>query len=601
MVDEIVASPVRVALVRDRKIWSFSTLENLLKKFSPGERLALYVCTIVLGSSLVFLLADLNNTISIEIPTRGGTFTEGETGPARFINPLLSLSQADQDLSALIYSGLTRALPDGTYVADLADHYAISTDGTVYTFFLRKNLTFHDGAPLTAADILFTVSAAQNSDIKSSHRADWEGVSATSPDPYTVIFTLPHAYSPFIENTTLGILPKARWESVTAEEFPFSPLNTRPIGSGPFKIDVVRTDSTGAATRYDLVPFDDFVLDGPYLARLSFVFFPNTEALVKAFNMRQIDAVAGLSPTDLDALKRTDVSVIRAPLPRVFGVFFNENHNSALTDVAVRHALESAVDKEKIVNAILKGYGKVTDGPIPVGTLGNTLSSKPIPFTHELPRTEKSGTSTPESIIADARSILKKAGWSQSTSTNQWVKKKVTLSLKLATADEPELAATANAIADAWREIGVQVDVQVYPLSDFNNSVLRPRNYDAILFGEVVGRSADLFAFWHSSQRNDPGLNLAMYANAKADSILSLARTSTNKKDRDALYAQFASIIQKDQPAVFLYSPDFIYIVPGGIQGMRLGALTTPAERFHDAYEWYTDTNRVWTFFTDKK
>jgi peptide/nickel transport system substrate-binding protein len=136
-------------------------------------------------------------------------------------------------------------------------------------------------------------------------------------------------------------------------------------------------------------------------------------------------------------------------------------------------------------------------------------------------------------------------------------------------------------------------------LSELNTSIIRPRSYDAILFGEVVGREGDLFAFWHSSQRNDPGLNLAMYANAKADSLLTQARATTDQKQRDTLYEQFAAVVQKDSAAVFLYAPNFLYVVPNNIRGIELGALTTPGERFINVFEWYTDTERVWEIFAN--
>jgi peptide/nickel transport system substrate-binding protein len=201
-----------------------------------------------------------------------------------------------------------------------------------------------------------------------------------------------------------------------------------------------------------------------------------------------------------------------------------------------------------------------------------------------------------------------KGGWkftpaatttAQNSSTGTWTKGKQTLAITLATADQPQLVATAQAVVQAWRAAGVQASVQVYPLSDFNTNVIRPRQYDAILFGEVVGRSLDLFAFWHSSQRNDPGLNLALYANSKADSLLSQARATTDTVERDKLYTQFAAVIAKDDPAIFLYAPQFVYVVPSSLQGVELGALTTPADRFLNVYQWYTETERVWSAFTN--
>jgi len=329
-------------LYREYQIDFLERLEELMRRFSPAERLLLYVFSILLALSTLFLLAQLNAVFSVKIPTTGGSFVEGETGPARFINPILAVSEPDQDISQLIYSGLMRALPDGTYTPDLAESYTISADGTVYTFKLRRNATFHDGTPVTANDVLYTIGLAQNPDIKSPHRADWDGVNVSSPDENTVVFTLPHAYAPFIEDTTLGILPKHLWQSVQPDSFPFSQLNTHPIGSGPYKVASVRTDATGAPTRYDLVPFNNYTLGKAYVSDISFAFFPSDEAMHKAYMMHQVDAVAGISPSELSSYQRESSAVVISPLPRVFGVFFNQNHNSALADASVRAALQRA-------------------------------------------------------------------------------------------------------------------------------------------------------------------------------------------------------------------------------------------------------------------
>lgn len=566
--------------------------ELLLERFTPLERLVLYGFTIVLGISTLILLATLNQRFTVEVPAPGGTLTEGETVAARFVNPVIAISQADQDITALVYSGLVRAQPDGTFIPDLADHYAISEDGTTYTFTIRDGATFHDGTPVTSADVLYTISLAQNPDIKSPRRADWEGVSVAAPDDRTIVFTLPHAYAPFIENATLGILPKHLWEKVSLDQFAFSSLNTHPIGSGPFKVASTKTDATGAATRFDLSPFAHFALGKPYLSRISFVFFQNDEAMLKAYAARQIDAIAGVSPTDLVSLKRK-VELVEDPLPRVFGVFFNDGKNAALSDASVRTALSQAIDRKTIVTNVLGGFGVPLDGPIPPGVIGNVEPATPQLFS-------PNGTSTAVAdpiLIGTAKQTLSKGGWEFDDASGVWTKKKQLLAVKIATADSPELVATAQAIASAWRAVGVQTDVQVYSLSEFNNTVLRPRDYEAILFGEVVGRDADLFAFWHSSQRNDPGLNLALYANSKADAFLSEARATTEKQARDALYSHFADLVTADMPAAFLYSPEFLYILPSELQGVRIGALTTPAERFLEAYQWYTETQRVWEFF----
>ena len=591
------------ALTRPRRAWRLYALENLLHKFSPAERLTLYILATLLTVSALSLMIQLNNRVSVLVPSRGGTLVEGEVGPARFINPVLTLSQPDQDLTNLIYSGLTRVLPDGSIVPDLAASYQISVDGTTYTFTLRSDATFQDGTAITASDVLYTIAAAQNPNLNSPQRANWQGVVVSSPDARTIVFTLPHAYAPFIEDTTLGILPKHLWQKVSDEEFPFSPLNTHPIGSGPYKIRSVSTDSTGSATRYDLVPFRQFTHGQTYLDTLTFLFYPDDTSMEKALNDHKIDAVAGISSGDLSHITRADVNIIKAPLPRVFGIFFNQTHNTLLSDSSVRAALNASVDKQLIVQNVLDGYGVPLDGPIPPEVLGVIQPSTPSQFV-PTPATQKATSTAPAtdmtSLASTTRAILMHGGWMWNTSDSTWEKNKQQLSLSLATGDKPELVATANAVATSWRALGVRVSVQIYPLSELNTNVIRPRNYDAVLFGEVVGREADLFAFWHSSQRNDPGLNLAMYANSTTDKLLSQARTTSDEVSRAALYQQFNTIIGKDQPAIFLYAPDFIYIVPKSLEGVQLGVLTTPSDRFADIYDWYMELERVWTVFADK-
>lgn len=597
------------ALTRERR-WRFlDSMEGALHVFGPAERFALYALAGLLGISTFVLVAGVSALVTVTTPSYGGTLLEGVVGSARFINPLLVLSQPDQDIAALVYSGLMRAKPDGSLVPDLAESYAISSDGRTYTFKMRKNAVFHDGVRVTASDVLFTVEGAVNPAINSPRRADWTGVSVSSPDDQTVVFTLPHAYAPFLQNTTLGILPKHLWEKIPPEEFPFSMLNTHPVGSGPYRINRVQSDSSGAASRYDLSAFKNYVLGMPYLKHISFIFYPDTDALIKGLNSHKIDAAAGISSPALSRIKRTDLYSIETPLPRVFGVFFNQSHNPVLAESGVRRALEAALDKNEIVQEVLGGRGRVLDGPIPPEMLKGASLALPHPLGTAL---RSSGEANAQ-FESSARSILTGSGWTyqeaQTGSASRtpggiWTKSTgksaspKTLSFTLATADNAELVATGKGLVAAWKKIGVQVDLQIYPLAELNTDVIRPRSYDALLFGEVEGPELDLYAFWHSSQRNDPGLNLALYANPKTDAILAQARATIDDGERAKLYEQFAALLASDNPAIFLYAPNFLYIVPSKLKGVALGSLSTPADRFQSVYEWYTDSQQVWKIFT---
>ncbi|MCH7975051.1 MAG: ABC transporter substrate-binding protein, partial [Bacteroidetes bacterium] len=116
-----------------------------------------------------------------------------------------------RDLTALVYSGLLKATPDGGLVPDLAKSYTISNDGLNYTFVLRDDITFHDGEPITIDDILFTIEKTQDPTLKSPKRANWDGVAVTKINGQKIQFILRQPYAPFLENTTLGILPRHLW------------------------------------------------------------------------------------------------------------------------------------------------------------------------------------------------------------------------------------------------------------------------------------------------------------------------------------------------------------------------------------------------------
>ncbi len=571
-------------LTSDIRIPPLSYLESLLVKFSPAERAGLYTLTLGAVTGVFLMLISLNFSTTVLVPAHGGSLTEGVIGTPRFINPLLAISDADRDLTELIYSGLMRAHPNGELIPDLAASYEISEDGTVYTFVLKDGVVFHDGTPVTAADIVFTVSTAQNPEIKSVRRADWEGVVVEAVDEKTVRFTLPRPYAPFLENTTMGVLPSYLWEEVSPEEFPFYFLNTKPIGSGPFSILRIESNATGVPVKFELRAFPAFSLGEPYLDTITIEAFPNEDAVRSALREGSIESAAGLINVDASASANPS-NALRTTLPRVFAVFLNFNKAPAFTDIQVRKALEMVVDRDMIVQQALSGYGTPVFSPVPVGLIDNAGDT---------------ATTTLEERVQTAGALLDKAGWQRDQETGMRVKKDVPLTFSISTSDTPELVATGELLATTWRNLGIDVTLKVFAISDLNNSVIRPRDYEALLFGEIIGRPADVFAFWHSSQRNDPGLNLALYANPATDKLLAETRSEIDRDARIENIREFVRHVVKDVPAIFLYSPDFMYIIPNDLRGVNLGLLSTGAERFSLVHQWYREEERVWQVFLNE-
>ncbi|MDQ5955310.1 MAG: peptide/nickel transport system substrate-binding protein [Patescibacteria group bacterium] len=557
------------------------------KQSNVGRALFYFFCLLLLVSS-VGLLYLANRALLVAIPARGGVWHEGIVGTPRFINPVLAVSDADQDLTALVYSGLMKATPEGTYIPDAAERCDISEDGRTYTCTLRPNLTFHDGTPLTADDVVFTIAKAQDPALKSPQFANWNGVAVQKISDTQVSFTIKQAYAPFIENLSIGILPAHVWKGVSDEEFASSQLNTTPIGSGPYKVQTTGHAQNGTPTTYTLEAFALYALGEPYLTTLRCTFYQNEDDLVDALKQGAVEAAGGISPERLTELSK--LSTARAPINRVFGVFFNQNQNEVLRDKDIRQALNNALDREALIRVVLHGYGQALQGPLPPSVIPqNTIANS---------------SASPDAALARAKDALTTAGWQpgpdgflvKTTGTGKNATT-ATLRFTLATGNVPELRAAAEYVAGVWRKLGADVALSVYDQGDLAQQVIRPRKFDALLFGEVIGREPDLFAFWDSSQRNDPGLNIAQYANPAVDTLVEQLRSSHDESLRTMLFKQFSLDIEKDVPAVFLYAPDFVYIVPNSVQGLNLGFIEEPSDRFLSVTGWHAETDYVWPFF----
>lgn len=557
--------------------------EKIIAHSSLTEKIIYSVLLAIVVISGLLIAWRINNSFLVDEPDSGGTLTEGIIGIPRFINPILAASDVDKDLSALVYSGLLRATSGGKYIPDLAKELTISPDGRTYHVVLKDNLTFQDGTPLTAEDVEFTIQKIQDSTIKSPQRPAWDGVIATKASPTEINFILKQPYASFVDNLTVGILPKHIWKDVPADEFSFSQFNVTPIGSGPYKVRDIKRNSIGLPIYYELSSFKKYALNQPYISYITINFYQNEKELLAAYKNGDIESLSGVSASYLSDIKKDESDVVVSVLPRVFGVFFNQNQATVFLNKEVRQALNLATDKDKIVKEVLNGYGRTVSSPV----MSNMTS--------------KVATSSP-AHINDAIALLRKNGWTLNAKSGTMEKKigkdVVPLTFSLATGDAPELKQAAEILKDSWQKIGAMVDVKIFETGDLNQNVIRPRKYDALLFGEVVGEDKDLYPFWHSSQRNDPGLNIALYTNLKTDKLLEDIRAASDEAAQEGKLNQFESIIKDDVPAVFIYAPEFIYIVPHKIKNIQLGQIINSGDRFINVNEWYININKVWKIFT---
>ncbi len=577
--------------------------KKILRSFSITEKIIFYVFLTIFILSGLTILSIFNRSLTVVKPTYSGTYTEGIVGYARFINPLLSYTDADKDLTSLIYASLLKASPDGHLIPELADSYTISDDGLTYDFKLKNNLTFHDGSPLTTDDIEFTIQKAMDNQINSPKALNWSGVQIQKISATEIKFILKKPYAPFIENMTIGILPKHIWANIQDEVFDVSAFNREPIGSGPYKIKSSSRDSSGLYQSYTLEAFSNYADKMPIIKNFVVKFYKNEDDAINAFNSKNIDGLGGITPATAIKANIKNIStntdqVVKSTLPRLFAVFFNQSQAPVLLNKEVRQALSVAVDRNTLINDVFKGFATQATGPIPYNQQTDTEKITDVANTN--------ATSTDN--IESAKKILTDAGWKMNdqnimvkTTKTGKTSNTQTLTFSLSTSNIPELKKTAEELRDAWAKIGAKVDIEIFDPADLNQKIIRPRKYSALLFGNIIDRDLDLYPFWHSSQRNDPGLNLALYANLKVDKLLDTARGSTDDSIRLDAYNSIETEINKDIPAIFLYSPDYIYLTSGRAKNIKIVSINHPAERFANVNEWYTDTENIWKFLVKKE
>ena len=526
----------------------------------------------------------------------GGQYQEGIIGQPHYFNPVLAqANDADRDIVQIVFSGLLKYDGQGNLIPDLAQNYEIKENGLVYDFFLKKDIKWHDKEPLTADDIIFTIKTIQDQDYKSPLKTNWGGVEVEKIDDLTVRFKLKNIYAPFLHSFTVGILPKHLWAGISPQNFHLAEYNLKPIGSGPYKFKKITKNKAGAVQSLELERNKDFYglkenesapRKGPYLKKLIFRFYPNEEEGIKALNKKQVDGISLLSASQEQTLRRRDLTIYQITLPQYYAVFFNQSQSKVLADKTVRLALSYATDKKEIIERVFKGKASAVDSPFLPGSPGYTSQTKIYDF-----------------ALEHAKNILEAEDWKDSDNDGIREKKisgpgstaeETKLEINLITTEWPGLKETAELLKTQWEKIGVKVNLEIVSFKTIEEEHIKPRQYQALLFGEVLGADPDPFAFWHSSQKKDPGLNLALYNSKQADKLLEDGRQTLDPAIRAQKYEEFQKLVVEDAPVIFLYSPTYLYRVIGKIKGINLERLALPSYRFSQIENWYINTDRVW-------
>ncbi len=561
-----------------------------LPKISTKQEMRFFLLLIVIVfASGITLVSRLYLQMTIPVPRVGSSYTEGMLGDPRAINPLYASHDTDRDISRLIFSGLFTYNGSGVIELDLADNLDVSSDGKIYTVTLKKNLQWHDGEPLNADDVVFTIHTVQNGQFRSPLRSDWQGVSVEKLSDDSVRFSLRAPYAPFIENLTLGIIPRHIWQNVAPEQAPLHEANLKPVGSGPYRFDQMRQNKDGSIEWYQIMRNSMYHRSGPYIQKIIFQFFTNEDELFAAWRRGIIDGFGDVSPRRVAEINPEKSLLFSLNMPRVFGIFFNPKRSSELENIIIRQAIAYAIDRNEIIQDRQQNKAVLAQSPLP--WLGVGITS--LVYTQDLER---------------ARSLLRQAGWKDFDGDGmlEKVQKKKTakqpavttpLRFTLTTSDWPDLMQTAIILQRQFKSVGIDLVIEKKTYQDLESNIIRPRNFEILLFGHVYGYEPDPFAFWHSSQVKDPGLNITFFSDKKADTLLEDIRKTDNTEIRNLAYRNFSDIIVKNLPAIFLFSQDYLYVLPNDIAGVSPVKIAFPSDRFNEINTWHRSVTRkfIWT------
>lgn len=564
-----------ITSLREKKLPRGKQFKYISKVLSKKEKRIIQLLSGIIILSIVFLAYTFFSDNIITTPKHGGELTEGLVGSPLYINPILAqTNDVDLDLSRLLFSGLMKYNENLELVPDLAEKYDVSEDQKTYTFYLRQNVKWHDGKPFSASDVVFTIQSIQDEEYKSPLYRTFKGVGIEKVDDFTVKFTLGESYAAFLNVLTVGIIPQHLWFDIPAINAKLSVYNQKPFGTGPYKFKSLIKESSGVIKAYTLEKNKDYYGKMPYIDKIIFKFYPEYLAALEALKNKNIESLGYLNKESIEQLEgKRKTTLFNVPLSQLTAVFFNEEKNQLLGDEEFRQALAYAIDKNKIVESVLKSQGQAIYGPILPGFLG---------FTEDIDKYEYNPQHAADILLDD--------GWELE---GEFLKKDDTeLKITLTTVDQPENVKTVELIKTYWNNIGVNVDLQIIPRSQIEKDYIIPRNYEALLYGEIIGYDPDPYPFWHSTQRDHPGVNLTSYGNRKVDTILEEARQISNIEERSAKYQEFQTIIADDLPAVFIYNPTYTYPLSSKVKGVNIQRISVASDRFIGIENWYIKTKK---------
>jgi peptide/nickel transport system substrate-binding protein len=500
---------------------------------------------------------------------------EGMVGMPRTLNPLLSDSNpVDQELTSLIFDGLLYYDDSGRLAPALARTWQVSDDGLTVTFTLREDVTWHDGEPFTADDVVFTYRLLQDESfpVVPALRALWQPITINSDGPSTVSFTLPEPYSPFLDATTRGIVPAHVLAGVAASQIAGHSFSRQPVGTGPFMVAAGENwERTG---RLRLIPNPGFWLQGVQLDSLTFRFFPDSEAVIGAYRAGELQAINDVpSPLVPEVLALDETRMYTSPSPRYTELLFNLEGHAAMRSAEVRQALAYGLNRDALIEEAIAGQGLPLEGPyIPTSWAYNPAAL--TPYAHN--------PISATALLETAGWLVPEAGGTRQRSEDTGVEQ---LQLRLLLPDDDQLRSVADNLGTQLRELGVELQPERLAARPYQET-LAAGAFDVALVEVIAEADPDLYSFW-SQEALINGQNFGRWNSRRASEALEHARQLWDEEERQVYYDAFLGLFSRAVPSLTLYQHVDNYAVSEAVNGLEIGRIDQPRDRYETLPNWF--------------
>ena len=510
-------------------------------------------------------------------PISGGSYTEALVGSIMRLNPMLDhFNQPDRDIDRLLFSSLIRFDARGLPVGDLAQSWNVSADGAVYSVNLRTDAVWHDGNPVTAEDVIYTISLLQSQSalIPSSLQEFWSQVIVSKISDSGLEFSLPVAFAPFMDYLSFQVLPSHLLGNLSMDGLVDHPFNLNPVGSGPYRFDSLETDN-GVITGVNLTSFEYYYEGRPFIDEIHFRYYSDEKSALDAYQAGEVDGLSKIRNQDMETvLNQTGLNLYSSRQPKLCIVFLNLNNPNVpiLQSVDFRKALMAGVNRQMMIDDVINGQGIFAQGPIMPGNWAFYPEQTALRYDPD-----------------GARQIL--AGMALTSGEDgRFFSDGAPIELNLLVPDDPKHTAMAEILRQNWKKIGIGVTVTPLPYDQVIAN-LESRNYQMALVDLDLSDTPDPdpYQFWAESQIEN-GQNYAQWSNTTASSYLEQARQTPNIEMRTRLYRNFQVLFEEDLPSLPLFYPVYNYAVKDSINDLSFGPVYNPADRFNNVQEWYIRT-----------